>query len=598
MMNAGNKPAPHGAATRRLAAILAADTVGYSRQMEVDEAGTLARLRMLRTEIVDPLLADFNGRLFKTTGDGLLAEFASAVEALRCALAIQARIRETVAAEASGLSLRIGLHAGDVIVEAGDVFGDGVNVAARLEPLAEPGGICVSGRVHEDALGKVALDAEDLGEVMLKNIDRPIRVYRVRHPTGRPATRQPPTMPDKPSIAVLPFQNLGGNPDQEYFADGIAEEIITALSRIRSLFVIARNSSFAYKGVSPDVRQVGRDLGIRYVLEGSVRKSGNRVRLTGQLSDATTGMNVWADHFDGTLEDVFDLQDRLTGCVVGAIETTVRMAEMERAQRKPTESLQAYDLMLRALSRFRMLTRESLEEAIGLLRKAIEIDPRYAVAYANLAWCHWLFVAQGWMDRSNPALADLDQLVQTGLMLGRDDSEVLVAVAPLVALPGGDFSRGMALMEKAIRLNPNSAMAFRMAGMLYAFAGDTKSALNSLARADRLNPLEGGVSTNLGYTLAHFVAGNDESVIESTRLTLRDQPNQVPSLRYRAASLGLLGRAEEGRQVVQRILELVPEFTIARARRHIEFDLNNGFKVPGVADRFYEGLRRSGAPEA
>ena len=596
-MTAPDRPESDSVVTRRLAAILVVDAVGYSRQMGTDEAGTLARLRRLRTDVVDPLLAEFDGRVFKTTGDGLFAEFASAVQALRCALAIQARIRDRAGGEPATLQLRMGLHAGDVVAESGDLFGDGVNVAARLEPLAEPGGICISGRVHEDCLGKVALHADDLGETMLKNIDRPVRVYRVRYATSEPATPRRLTLPDKPSIAVLPFQNMGGDREQEYFADGMVEEIITALSRIKSFFLIARNSSFAYKGTSPDVRQVGRDLGVRYVLEGSVRKAGNRVRLTGQLIDATTGAHIWADRFDGALEDVFDLQDRMTGSIVGAIESKLRTAEIERAQRKPTESLQAYDLTLRASSRSRVMTRQGLEEAVGLLRKAIEIDPGYAIAFAQLAWCHWIFVAQGWMDRSNPALADLIPLARTALELDGDDPEVLVAVAPFIAMPGGDLRGGISLIEKAINLNPNSAAAFRMAGVLYAFAGDTGAAIDSLKRADRLNPLEGGVANNHGYVLAHFVAGEHQSVIEWTEKILRDRSNFVPALRYRAASFGLLGRLEEGRQVVRRILEQVPDFTIARVRRHIEFDLNNGFKTPGVADALYEGLRRSGASE-
>jgi adenylate cyclase len=338
------------------------------------------------------------------------------------------------------------------------------------------------------------------------------------------------------------------------------------------------------------VRQVGRDLGVRYVLEGSVRKAGNRVRLTGQLIDATTGAHIWDDRFDGTLEDVFDLQDQMTGSIVGAIESKLRMAEIERAQRKPTESLQAYDLMLRALPHFRSLTRESLEEAVRLLRKAIEIDPGYAVAFAQLAWCHWAFVAQGWMDRSNPAVADVIHLARRALQLDGNDPDVLAAVATFIALPGGDFDAGLSLIDKAIDLNPNSAAAFRTAGLLYAFAGSTATAMDHLRRADRLNPLEGGVVFNLGYVLVHFVA-------ERTAKALRDAPNLLAALRYRAASLGLLGRTEEGRQVVRRILEQVPEFSIARVRCHIEFDLNHGFKVPGVAEALYEGLRRSGAPE-
>ena len=323
--------------TRRLAAILAADVVGYSAMVGADEPGTLARVRALRTDVIEPLAAAHEGRLFKTTGDGFFVEFASAVQALRCAIAIQ----DTLRAQADGLRLRIGVHQGEVVPEGDDLLGDGVIIAARLEPLAEPGGICISSRVREDASGKMALEVDDLGEPELKNIAAKIRVFRVRFGA---AERPPLPLPDKPSLVVLPFQNMSGDPEQEYFADGMVEEITTALSRIRSLFVIARNSAFTYKGRAVDVRQVGRELGVRYVLEGSVRKAGARVRITGQLVDAATGAHLWADRFDGTLEDVFDLQDQVTASVVAAIQPNLLKAEIERAQRKPTENLQAYDL--------------------------------------------------------------------------------------------------------------------------------------------------------------------------------------------------------------------------------------------------------------
>ena len=597
-MSVPGEPASNRPGTRRLAAILVADAVGYSRQMGVDEARTLARMRKLRADIVDPLMAQFGGRVFKTTGDGFLSEFPSAVEAVRCALEIQARSATQLATDPDAIQLRIGLHAGDVMAEGGDLFGDGVNVAARLEPLAEPGGICISGRVHEDSLGKVALSEEDLGEMVLKNIDRPIRVFRVWNVTaGHRSAPLALSLPDKPSIAVLPFQNMGGDPEQEYFADGMVEEIITALSRIKSFFVIARNSSFAYKGKSPDIRQVGRELGVRYVLEGSVRRAGERVRLTGQLIDATTGAHVWADRFDGTLDDVFELQDRLTGSVVAAIEPSLRLAEIERARRKSAGNLKAYDLVLRALAHARTFMASDLSEALRLLRKAIEIDPAYAPAHAHLAIRCWHVVAQGEVDRGDPSVSGLVQTAQTALALDSRDPEVVAIAAVVVALAGGDFTTGMSLLEKAIDLNPNSPDAHRSLGMLHGFIGNATLAIENLRRADRLNPLEGGVTNNFGYAVTYFVAGEHESVVVWTGKILREFPNYVPALRYRAASLGLLGRGEEGRQSVQRILELVPSFTIARTRRHIEFDMNNPYKKPDVAEAIYEGLRRSGAPE-
>ena len=600
---------------RKLAAIVAADVVGYSRLMGRDESGTLARLRENRSEQLDPVLTKYGGRLVKLTGDGALVEFASAVDALSAAIEFQQAMAEANADRPADtvLVFRMGLHLGDLIVDGDDLYGDGVNVAARLESEAPPGGILISRNVRDAVAGRMQATFEDLGGLSLKNIERPVRAFRVhwdatawrsqKEVTVAEVVRSRPSstllpLPDKPSIAVLPFQNMSGDAEQEYFVDGLVEDIITALSRFKSLFVIARNSSFAYKGKSPDIRQVGRALGVRYVLEGSVRKAGDRVRLTGQLIDATTGVHIWADRFESTLEDVFDLQDRMTGSVVAAIEPKLRMAEVERALRKPTENLQAYDLMLRALPNLRHLTRESLEEAVRLLRRAIAIDPGYAVAMAQLAVAQFWLTSQVGLDRSDPELTDMVQLARTALELGGDDPEVLVAIAFIIALPGNDFSAGMALIEKAIGLNPNSAGAFRQAGMLHAFAGDTRAALDHLARADRLNPLEGGVSHNLGYALAYFAAGEYESVIEWTGKILRDRPNYMTALRYRAASFGLLNRVDEGRQVVRQMLELVPTFTIAWVRKHIEFDVNNAFKKAGVAEALYEGLRRSGTPAA
>jgi adenylate cyclase len=387
---------------RRLAAILAADVAGYSRLIEANEEGTLARLKALRAKIIDPKIAERRGRIVKTTGDGLLVEFASVVDALRCAAELQVALAECNAAWPPNrrIEFRIGINMGDIVVERGDIFGDGVNVAARLEGLAEPGGICVSARVQEDAAGRLDLAFEDIGEQALKNIARPVRVYRVRatlaHPrAGTPGSTlsriagegdarkgreagegtSPLPLPDKPSIAVLPFANKSGDPEQEYFADGMVEEIITALSRIRWLFVIARNSSFGYKGQAVDVKQVGRELGVRYVLEGSVWKAGQRVRITGQLIDALTGTHLWADRFDGSLEDVFELQDRVALSVAGVIEPALQAAEMRRSAARPTTNLSAYDLYLRAA--FFPMTKERIVAALGLLEQAIAIDRHY-----------------------------------------------------------------------------------------------------------------------------------------------------------------------------------------------------------------------------
>ena len=381
--------------TRRLAAILAADVAGYSRLIGADEGGTLDRLRALRRELLDPKIAEHRGRLVKTTGDGLLVEFGSVVDALRCAVEVQSEMtgHNTGVPPNKRIELRIGINVGDIVVEGGDIFGDGVNVAARLEGLAEPGGICVSARVQEDAAGKLDLAFEDIGEQQLKNIARPVRVFGAvigQKPVPEPAL----ALPDKPSIAVLPFANMSGDAEQEYFADGMVEEIITALSRIRWLFVIARNSSFTYKGQAVDVKQVGRELGVRYVLEGSVRKAGNRVRITGQLIDATTGAHLWADRFDGSFEDVFDLQDKVASSVAGVIEPALQAAETACSANRPTTDLTAYDLYLRAYA-MSLSSAARFPEALGLVEQAIARDPRYGPALAWAAICCFRLLLDG-----------------------------------------------------------------------------------------------------------------------------------------------------------------------------------------------------------
>jgi TolB-like protein/class 3 adenylate cyclase len=398
------EPAGPARVERRLAAILAADVAGYSRLIEADEEGTLGRLKALRAELIDPTIAGHHGRIVKTTGDGLLVEFASVVDALRCAAEAQAAMAKVNAPLPADrrIDFRIGINVGDIVVEDGDIFGDGVNVAARLEGLAEPGGICVSARVQEDAAGRLDLAFEDIGDQALKNIARPVRVYRVRpespHPNPPPragegsasdarvAAAEAPglPLPAKPSIAVLPFANMSGDPEQEYFVDGMVEEIITALSRIRWLFVLARNSSFTYKGQAVDVKQVGRELGVRYVLEGSVRKGGNRVRITGQLIDAATGAHLWADRFDGLIEDVFELQDKVASSVAGVIEPALQAAETARSAGRPTADLTAYDLLLRA-GAMTLSSARQVPEALRLMEQAIARDPRYGRALAQAA---------------------------------------------------------------------------------------------------------------------------------------------------------------------------------------------------------------------
>ena len=493
-------------ATRRLAAILAADVAGYSRLIGADEGGTLQALRAIRAELIDPTIAAHNGRLVKTTGDGLLVEFSSVVDALRCAGEVQGGMtdRNTTVPADKRIEFRIGINVGDIVVEDGDIFGDGVNVAARLEGLAEPGGICVSVRVQEDAAGKLDLAFEDLGEQALKNIARPVRAYRVG--TGSVSATAPESpalaLPEKPSIAVLPFANMSGDPEQEYFADGMVEEIITSLSRIRWLFVIARNSSFTYKGQSIDVKQVGRELGVRYLLEGSVRKGGNRVRITAQLVDTFTGTHLWADRFDGSLEDVFDLQDKVSSSVAGVIEPALRAAEIQRSSHRPTQDLTAYDLYLRALSEAASFENDRLRRALEFLGQAIERDPRYGPALALAALCHQrLYGAGDGEMHLRPAV----DLARRALRAEPEDPEVLADAAFVLGFFGEDGDVPFSLVDRALALNPNFGLGWYRSGVLRIMAGDPDLALEHFETFLRLSPRERYSSylTGIGHGPVH-----------------------------------------------------------------------------------------------
>jgi TolB-like protein/class 3 adenylate cyclase len=477
---------------RRLAAIVSADVAGYSRLMGRDESGTLAALKTLRRELIDPKISEHGGRIVKTTGDGLLLEFASVVEAMRCVFDIQTAMaahNADIPAERR-IDLRVGVNIGDIIIDGDDIFGDGVNVVARLQELAAPGGICVSARVQEDVRGKLDMAFEDIGEQKLKNIAWPVRVYRLKASSATPTPHSSLPLPDKPSIAVLPFQNMSGDVEQEYFADGITDDIITALSRIPSLFVIARNSSFAYKGKAIDIRQIGRELGVRYVLEGSVRRAGDRLRITGQLVEAETGAHLWADKFDSVLEDVFDLQDRVTMAVAGAIEPSITQAEIRRANRKPTENLQAYDWLLRALGEQQLFSRDATDRATQMARRAIELDPRYAQAYAYLATWTTNRKVNGWMDDEAAETAEGVRFAHLAVQLAPNDSIVLTFAAEALSRLDRDVTTAISWLERAIALNPNSAVAFGRGAIVRNMAGDYATAADHADRAMRLSPFD------------------------------------------------------------------------------------------------------------
>jgi TolB-like protein len=550
------------AATRRLAAILAADVAGYSRLIGADESGTLERLRALRRELFDPKIAEYRGRLVKTTGDGLLVEFGSVVDALRCAVEVQREMagRNTGVLPDNRIEFRIGINVGDVVVEDGDIFGDGVNVAARLEGLAEPGGICVSARVQEDAAGRLDLAFEDIGGQQLKNITRPVRAYRVATAAGSAsaASRPGPPLPDKPSIAVLPFANMSGDPEQEYFVDGMVEEIITALSQIRWLFVIARNSTFTYKDRPVDVKEVGRELGVRYVLEGSVRKAGTQVRITGQLIDALTGTHLWADRFDGSLEDIFELQDRVAVSVAGVIEPALQVAEMRRSAARPTTDLSAYDFYLRAVAAYFPITEGRIFEALGLLEQAIAIDRHYGPALSLAAICHQQLAANGWVEEAETSRRKAGDLARQAIEVGENDPRVLVNAAFVLARSGEDIGAMIGLVDRALALNPSFARGWLMSGTLRVWAGQHDLAIEHLGTSLRLSPRERMGQPQIGIGQAYFFKRRFDEAAAKLLLSIQDHPGYPVSYRFLAACYAHMGRLDEARTIVARLRTITP----------------------------------------
>jgi TolB-like protein/Flp pilus assembly protein TadD len=579
---------------RRLAAILAADVVGYSPLMEQDETGTLALLKSRLKDVVEPLVAEHQGRVFKSTGDGVLVEFGSAVNAVQCAVNLQQKMdaANEVQPDRSAIVMRIGVNLGDVMVEGSDLFGDGVNIAARLEGLAEPGGILVSGTAYDYVRNKVKIGFEDLGLQTVKNIAEPVRTYRV--PLGAVPTRTRPALalPDKPSIAVLPFQNMSGDPEQEYFADGIVEEITTALSRLRWLFVIARNSSFTYKGRAVDIKQVGRELGVRYVLEGSVRKAGHRVRITGQLIDTSRGTHLWAERFDGSIENIFDLQDQITASVVGAIAPKLEQAEIERAKRKPTESLDAYDHYLRGMAAFYRWTREGNSEALTHFQRAIELDPNFASAYGMAARCYAQRKARGWIADQARETAETARLAKRAVELGKDDAVALMAAGFALAYVVGDIEDGAAFIDQALVLNPNLASAWMFSGQLKVWLGQPETAIERLTHAMRLSPQDPQlVHVHRNTAQANFIAGRYVEAFSWAEKAARAIPDNLITDGTVAACAALAGRLADAERAVARLRQLQPQLRIS--------DLMDLFPLRRPEDRarWVEGLRKAGLPE-
>ena len=594
---------------RRLAAILAADVAGYSRLIGADEEGTLARLRAIRRELADPKIAAHNGRVVKTTGDGLLVEFASVVDALRCAVALQQALAEGNAGTAPGkrIELRIGVHQADIVAEDDDIFGDGVNIAARLEALAEPGGICVSARVQEDALGRLDLAFEDMGEPELKNIARKVRVYRVfpLTPTLSPqagrgsrdaaaagegqlpaSAGEALTLPDKPSVAVLAFANMSSDPEQEFLADGIAEDVITALSRYPSLFVIARNSSFTYKGRAVEIRQVGRELGVRYVLEGSLRKSGSRIRVTAQLVEAETGNHVWAERYDRDLADIFAVQDEISQAVTIAIAPAISQAEQQRAMRKPPDSLDAWAAYQRGLWHQSRFTAEDVTLAEKLFRRAIDLDPSFGSGYVGLASIRMTAANQFLIADIREARDAAEGLARRAIALDPTNAEAYACLAGSLTVRG-DLDGARREADRAVALCPNLASAQMQQGVYLINSGQAREGLAAAEKALRLDPRSPIRPLQLLLlAIGHYYCREYQTAIEAAREATRTYPDYPRPHWWLAAALGQLGRTDEAKVALEKAVALAP--------RAFEIQARAPFRRPEDHAHMVEGLRKAG----
>lgn len=589
---------------RRLAAILAADVVGYSRLIRADEEGTLESLKRLRKEIIDPKIAAHRGRIVKLMGDGMLAEFPSVVDAVRSAVESQQAIYEWNAdlPPDRTIECRVGINLGDVVIDGEDIHGDGVNIAARLEMMAPPGGICISGGAYEQVRDRVEAAFEDLGENEVKNISRPVRVWRWTPsgasiaPDASAAPQQedegdaPLQLPDKPSIAVLLFDNMSGDPEQEYFADGVVEALTAALSRIRAFFVIARNSAFVYKGQAKNVREIGRDLGVAYLLEGSVQRAGQRVRITVQLIATEDDQHIWADKYDGSLDDIFDLQDQITEQVAGALQPSIRLAEIERSRRKPPHDMGAYDYAMRALSHVWTLEKDEVFEALELLNKALEIDPDYPLALSLAAWCHAQSSVYNWVRDIEAAKTEALTLAEKAASLSTEDPLILTVLGTVHTFVR-NYGAARILLERAIALDPNAAWAYSRLGWLDTYADRPVEARDYFERALRLSPVDPmNFNNRVGIASAYQVEGDDNAAADWFQRALDERQNAHWVHRNLAPALLSAGREREARQSYDALMAAYPDFTVKRFKDAMVFS-------PRVLDRIGEQLVQLGVPE-
>jgi adenylate cyclase len=577
---------------RRLAAILAADVVGYSRLMAADEEGTLARLNAHRRELLEPKIAQHHGRIVKRMGDGILSEFGSAVDAARCAIETQqgmAKLNEGVPTE-QRIQIRIGIHVGDIIIEEGDIFGDGVNIAARLEGIAEPGGITLSEDAWRQVQGKVTAKCIDSGEQRLKNIPQPVRVYRLEFAGERPAALGVTSVPEKPSIAVLAFTNMSGDPEQEYFSDGLSEDIITDLSKFSNLDVIARNSSFTYKGKPVDVKQIGRELAVRYVLEGSVRRAGNRIRVTGQLIDSLSGTHIWADRFDRDLTDIFAVQDELTREIIGALRLKLTDSEKARVGSGGTQNVEAHDLFLkgRELLFANKRDRNTFEQCIECFRGALELDSNYAAAYAGLGMAHVHDFQNHWSESAETSLDKAESLVNESI--AKDDNDPFAHyVASVVYTWKRDHEWAAREVDRALALNPNFALANNARAFVHIYAGEPLRALPLIEKAIRLDPAQQLYRHFLGT--AYFVAGNYETAAAVFKDRIAVVPNTDLSRSFLASALGHLGQLDEARRIWDELKEINPRYSYQDHFGRLPF------RNSADGEKFTEGLRKAGLVE-
>ena len=579
---------------RRLAAILSADVVGYSRLMGLDEAGTFSRLNALRRELVDPTIAAHAGRIVKLMGDGALVEFASAVDAVACAIEIQRQLRERDAggSEANPIQFRIGINVGDIIIEGEDILGDGVNIASRIEGIAEPGGISISEDAWRQVQGKVAATFVDAGEQSLKNIARPVRVYRLdlapKAATASDVPRPMPAQSDKPSIAILAFNNMSGDPEQEYFSDGISEDIITDLSKLSEIHVIARNSTFTYKGKPVDVKQVGRDLGVHYVLEGSVRKAGNRVRVTGQLIDVASGAHIWAERFDRDLTDIFAVQDELTREIISALKVKLTPEKKDRLARKNAIDQEAYDLFLRGRERAWLNTRSGNIEARHLLGRAVTINPEFAAAHAFIGFTQVNDYVNGWAEVPERSLQT--GLENAGRAVQMDEAEPQGHYALAVALFfHRETDRALAEARRSVALAPNFAQGHHTIARMLTFSGDAAGAINTIDAYMQLDPLYPDMAL---YFLAEarFALGQFEEAVTALKQRHGRNPDLATSYALLASCYGHLGRIAESQAAWAEVMRIAPDFSIERQRRTLPY------KNPDDFERRVEGMRKAGLP--